>query len=111
MDGEGSKKSVAREALASFCAYNGTLKGASANNENAENWVKKQLNIWVDFLYSGSTKEEFRQWKVHVSTWKRERDYGMPSLIEDGWKPNLLRLSKEAEERIKYDIGCFPIFL
>lgn len=83
MDGEGSEKSVAREALASFCAYSGTLKVASANNKNAENWVKKKLNIRVDFLYGGSTEKEFRQWKVHVSTQKRKRNSGVPSSIKD----------------------------
>jgi hypothetical protein len=73
LDGEGTEKSVAQEALASFCAYSGTLKGTSTNKENVKNWVKKQLNIRVVFLY-GSTEEEFRQWKVHVSTRNRETD-------------------------------------
>ena len=107
-----SLKQHVHEAITSLAYHGGILKGASANNENAQRWVRKQSNTCKVFLYGG-LDEEYGEWKEHLRTRTRKMECGSIEKDQEAKLvlPALLQLSTEDEERVMYDIGCLPLFL
>ena len=103
----------AHETITSLAYHGGILRGASANNENAQRWVSKQSNTCKVFLYGGLDEEEYGQWKDHLRTCTGKMECGSIEKDQEAKLvlPAMLQLSTEDEERMMYDTGCLPLFL
>ncbi|MCO5572260.1 hypothetical protein L7F22_026013 [Adiantum nelumboides] len=84
--------------LHSLGAMHVIVKSASANNNNAQEWYRKQLNQDVMFHHGGLDDEEYASWKIHFSAF-----YGQPT--------PLAKLTEDEELRVKDATGCVPLFL
>ena len=103
----------AHKAFTSLAYHGGILRGASANNENAQRWVSKQSNTRKVFLYGGLDEEEYGQWKEHLRICTGKMECGSIEKDQEAELvlPALLQLSTEDEERMMYDTSCLPLFL